>query len=111
MIITPEWAAVGVTVLGALLWWGFTIERRMGRKLTREEHTRICEEHQRQLSSQLTTLQATLDERQRATEMYRGRMWDQINDLRVEVAVLQDRANIYNQRRHPMTPSPGPAPI
>ncbi len=94
-----NWPALGVIVivLGALATYITTIERRLGRAMTREEHERSCTTKHNQLITYMSRVEDKIDTNNTEAFNQRERLSRQVNNIQQRVAVLDER--LSQQRR------------
>lgn len=78
--------------LGAIATYITTIERRLGNRMTREEHDRHCNEKHQQLLSVMNRIEGKVDTNTRESGRQRDGMSRQLNSVAREVAVLRERS-------------------
>lgn len=103
MVIPDDalWSALGA--FGAVVSWLLTVERRLSNRLTRSEHTKICDKANAELSHKLDKITSMLEKSNEASLLHRQLMGDSVAEIRTNIAVLQER---LPPRRH--DPDSGP---
>lgn len=94
------WGALGV--LGGLAAWLTGLERRLGARLTREEHKEICEDRQAALTQQLANIHRELVRSREESNNGRAKLYGEMNALalRVERLAARDEWNQQHIQQH-----------
>lgn len=78
-------------MLGSIVAWLLTLERRLNARLTRHEHTVICDKANADLTTRLEKIISTLDKQTESSLMHRQWMGDSIAHIRTQIAVIRAR--------------------
>lgn len=106
MVIPDEafWSALAS--LGGVMGWLVALEKRLNARLTRKEHSEICDKANGELSKRLDKIQGTLEKQGESALLHRQLVGDSLAEIRTTVAVLQDRERQGRRGDHPNEPGP-----
>jgi hypothetical protein len=68
-----------------------TLERRLNARMTRKEHTEICDKSNHELTRKLERIQQTLEKQNESATLHRQLVGDSLAEIRTKVAVLRER--------------------
>lgn len=83
------WGAV--TFMGAIITWLVRLERRLNERLTRREHSEICDRANGELREKMDELKELLERQNEQSSLHRSLVGDALASIRTQVAVIRDR--------------------
>lgn len=72
--------------------WVVTLERRLNARLTRKEHSDICEKSNGDMSKKLDRIELLLEKQHEQSLQHRQWVGDALGTIRTQVAVIRSRA-------------------
>ncbi len=73
--------------------WLLNIQRQLGARMTRDEHSELCMTKHTELLTQLAKIEEVLQAHVKATEAHRHAVQEAINGINTRLAVIEDRSN------------------
>jgi hypothetical protein len=83
------WSAIGL--LAMIIGWLVRLERRLNERMTRREHSDVCDRVNGELKDKIQELRNLIERQNEQALLHRSLVGDSLASIRMQVAVIRDR--------------------